>query len=88
MNCISINTQMLDTNTMRNNFLSHYSYNRRGECDVRVNIIYNRNENVESTVIQKIYFDTTITQGISVFIFKVTLITFTDVESEIFSAFY
>jgi len=51
----------------KNNYKSifrQYSYNRRGECDVRVNIIYNRNEHVESTVIQKIYFDTTITQGI------------------------
>jgi len=41
-----------------------YSYNRRGECDVRVNIIYNRNEQIESTVIQKIYFDTTVNKGI------------------------
>ncbi|XP_060854205.1 uncharacterized protein LOC132932036 isoform X2 [Rhopalosiphum padi] len=41
----------------------NYSYNRRGECDVRVNIIYNRNEQIESTVIQKIYFDTTVNKG-------------------------
>ncbi|XP_060854204.1 uncharacterized protein LOC132932036 isoform X1 [Rhopalosiphum padi] len=44
-------------------YLNIYSYNRRGECDVRVNIIYNRNEQIESTVIQKIYFDTTVNKG-------------------------
>ncbi|CAH1721370.1 unnamed protein product [Aphis gossypii] len=59
----SLDLAARDSGIITLQYLNIYSYNRRGECDVRVNIIYNRNEHVESTVIQKIYFDTTITQG-------------------------
>ncbi|KAL4099094.1 hypothetical protein QTP88_023581 [Uroleucon formosanum] len=44
-------------------YLNIYSYNRRGECDIRVNIIFSSHKHVESTIIQKIAFDTSVTQG-------------------------
>jgi len=39
-------------------FVPQYSYNRRGKCDIRINITFNSIQHLESTVFRQIHFDT------------------------------
>ncbi|XP_025413076.1 uncharacterized protein LOC112685424 isoform X2 [Sipha flava] len=40
----------------------NYSYNRRGKCDIRINITFNSNQNLNIPIIQRINFDTYLTR--------------------------
>jgi len=39
-------------------FFQQYPYNRRGKCDIRMNITSNSIQHLESTVFRQISFDT------------------------------
>uniref|UniRef100_A0A2S2R6L4 Uncharacterized protein n=1 Tax=Sipha flava TaxID=143950 RepID=A0A2S2R6L4_9HEMI len=43
-------------------YLNNYSYNRRGKCDIRINITFNSNQNLNIPIIQRINFDTYLTR--------------------------